>query len=96
MTLPHIDLKTYPEHARRSAPWHRGEDNGGCRLCGFAHVGKRPKMLAFEAGTFTVVDPALATPEAVDSGSVWTHPVGSTCLKNHPELKPYVIQEPHE
>jgi hypothetical protein len=94
--LPQIDLTSYPEHARRTAPWHRGESNGGCWLCGFAHVGKAPKHLAFEAGTFTVVDPSLATEDAVDGGSVWVHPIGSTCLKNHPELKPYVCEAPHE
>lgn len=91
MTLPQIDLRTYPEHAR--GPWKRGEGNGGCWLCGHANVGQNPKMLTVEAGTFTCVDPALVTEETLGS-SIYLQPIGATCLKKHPELKPYVYEAP--
>lgn len=87
MSLPSINLAEYPEHKR--GPWMRGEGNGGCWLCGFAHIGKNPSKILVEAGTFIVLDPSTVNKNELEN-SVFTQFIGSTCLKKHPELKPYV------
>ena len=85
--LPPIDISKYPEHARFSK---RVQDAGGqvdaqiCWVCGRTCKSKNPKWLQLANGGFIVTDPRIPTDDR------WVQPIGPECLKNHPELKPYL------
>ena len=85
--LPDIDLTSYPEHqqfrdrARRAGGAH---EHIPCILCGAPTKDGNLVLLQLAHGGFTVTDPRDPTADR------WTQPIGPTCLKRHPELKPYI------
>jgi hypothetical protein len=65
--------------------------NDPCIVCGREITAKNPAMLWVVDGGGV----AATREEAKDTdpaGDLGLHPIGSKCLKNHPELVPYVIQ----
>ena len=69
-----------------------GSDESPCYLCG-RKVGKNPKYIHLLAG-YKVVTVAEfeAANGAFDAGDLGGQPIGSTCLKNWPELRTYATR----
>lgn len=86
MTLPTIELPTSPAYDGRRG-W--GE-HWPCAVCGRPLQHPRAWVHLVDGGT-QVCDPEAEYHDpAADVG--W-HPVGPECLRNFPELKPYVLKE---
>lgn len=67
-----------------------------CIVCGRAVKAARPAMLRIFWGTHIVMD-AEAEQIIANEGSggdLYYYPIGPDCLRNHPEIKPYVTHFP--
>lgn len=69
----------------------RCEDAYPCVVCGKAVTSARRKMVRMWWGTVLVTEAESGTLDA--GGDMGYYPIGSECLRNHPELKPYVQSE---
>lgn len=60
-----------------------------CIICGKAVTSKHPKYLrVVEGGSYAVL-PEFQGDYDGDPGDLGFYPIGSECLRNHPELRPY-------
>lgn len=83
--LPDIPLSS----VRSSNYLDRGDTREPCLICGDKLDKNRSNMLILDEACEFIIDPARW--EETHGGFF---PVGRTCLKNHPELLPYVVKVP--
>lgn len=88
-----IDIPFNPDFNEQ---FDRSSKNGEflpCVVCG--RMCKNPRYLTHVHGGFSVLvteDEAKTMNEGADMGMF---PIGSDCLKKHPELRPYVQEQPY-
>jgi hypothetical protein len=83
-----VDLINLPRPERR----YEGDtgDWPTCIICG-RPIKARPKYLHVVGGGTSVLLPADEGKYTSDAGDMYYHPVGTGCLKKHPQLKRYAI-----
>jgi len=82
-----------PYHPQRRANLERGDDHAGrCAICGKGVRNVRWMVHIINGGLDIKTD---EKPREIDeAGNLYHFPIGSDCLKRHPQIRPWAIRVP--
>lgn len=81
-----IQIPTHPNYHENA---EKCGDDYPCVVCGKPVRSKKRKMVHLWWGTHLVTNEEAG--ELDPAGDMNLYPIGNDCLRNHPEIKPYVV-----